>query len=396
MSTCETRVVDPEYAKFLRRTANFALQRPMSESNTLRLEAEMKAGRFVPGTPIYFGVLPDKSLLALNGNHTLDAIVRSERPIELTLIFQDIETVADAAAIYSRFDLHKRRSWRDSLRAYDKESMLGDSTAWTAAFSAALGFLFEKFRVARNDNERELARIQAIQSRDVRVHAMEDAYAAADQYVKAVGEHATDPKLYRRASVMGVAIEIFRYQAAQGAKFFSSLAADDGLRQGDPQRALLRYLREHGAAGAVAREAQARAVALAWNAFFTNRKLEIVKPGAMGEFRIEGTPWTDKEFDPLRAYLPELFLAAKTAEPAAAMDGAADAEPMLLPAEKPAAEKPAKASRRRRIQGGVDHNLQPVAIYDRDPELAQQPAQPEPEDESQEREREPIAAAAAE
>lgn len=343
MSTSETRVVDAKEAEFLQRTTRFDLQRPMSESNVLRLEAEMRAGRFVPGTPIYIGALPDKTPLALNGQHTLEAIRRCGTAIELTFIYQDVADMAEAAAIYSRLDLHKLRSWRDSLRAHGAEDMLCDSTSWTSAFAAAIGFLFERFRVPRTDNERELVRIQAIRSRDVRLRAMRDAQIAATQYVQAIGEHAVSVRLYKRATVMAVGIEIMRYQAQRGTEFWSSLASDDGLRAGQPQRALLRYLREHHAAGAVAREAQAKAVAIAWNAFMGERKIDNIRPASMAaEIRIEGTPWVDKSFDPLRAYLPDLFAKVES-EPA--------------------------PRRRRRIVGGVDANMQPVAIVDEQQEI---------------------------
>lgn len=357
MSECKTEMVDAAEAKRLRQTANFELQRPMSESNILRLEAEMKAGRFVRGTPIYFGILPDKSPIALNGNHTLEAVARCNTPIELTFIFQDVANISEAAAIYSRLDLHKRRSWRDMMRAYGKEEMIGESTKWTSALSSSLRFLFEKFRVARNDNERELAKIQALRSPDVMVQALAEAESAALRYLRAIGDNSADPSLYKRASVMAVGVEIMRYQAAKGHDFFSSLSADDGLRAGDPQRALLRYLREHGAAGAVAREAMAKAVAVAWNAFYEGRKLDIVKPGAMRDFRIEGTPWVNPEFDPLRVYLPELF--------------AAPEEPTLILTPEPETIEPKARRGRRRIQTGIDvASNRPVAIFDREPEPA--------------------------
>lgn len=350
MSECTTKVVDGDLAKHLRETANFSLQRPMSESNTLRLEAEMRAGRFVQGTPIYFGVLPNKSLLALNGNHTLDAIARCGRPIELTFIYQDVEDEAEAAAIYSRLDLHKQRSWRDALRAYNAETMLADSTVWTSRFAAALGFMFERFRVARDDKEREVARIQALRSRDIRLQAMEDAFTAADQYVKAVScGPKTALKIFRRAPVMAVALETFRYRAAQAHEFWSTIAADDGLRAGQPQKALLRYLTEHPALGAVGRENQAKAVAIAWNAFIKGKSLDTIKPASMTVFRIEGTPWTDKDFDPLRAYLKDLF------------------------AERPAEElplgEPDTIRTGRKIQTGMTHDRERVTIFDREPEL---------------------------
>lgn len=354
MSLCETLMVDPARAAELRATSHFARQRPMSESNIIRLQAEMKQGRFVEGTPVYMGVLPDKSMLILNGNHTLEAVSRCGRPIELTFIYKDIADETEAAAIYSRFDLQKSRSWRDSWRAFGKEDMLHESTKWTAAFSAAIGFIAERGKVARNDNETELSRIQAIRSRDVRLQVMEDIHDSAEQYVLAV-DKSTEPKLFTRATVMAVGIEIFRFRGSEGYEFFSTLAADDGLRVGQPQKAVLQYLRDNHAGGAVNREKQARAVAVGWGYFLSGKSLTykelLRKIAQMKDLRIEGTAWTRPDFDPIKDLFPNLFTAAN-------YDLPETAEPQAQ------SEKP---KRQRRMQRGVNAATnQAVTIFDED------------------------------
>lgn len=308
MSTCETLMVSPEMAANLRKSADFELQRPMSAVNVARLRAEMDANRFVPGTPVYFAVLPDKSMLALNGQHTLEAISRGKGLVELTFIYQDVKTSAEAGAIYARLDLHKIRSWRDSLRAYGAEDMLADSTTWTAAYAAAIGQIFMLFEnSARKDRSENLIYLQATRSRDLRVKVMREFQPHADLYVSAVGGLSGRKHFFKRAAIFGVGLEIMRYQPSAGTEFFTDLANDDGLRVGDPARALLRMLRDSSKTGAAAeRDLQARAVAVAWNAFFEKRRLEIVKPHTLHEMRLSGTPWGKEDFDPIDAYLPEL------------------------------------------------------------------------------------------
>lgn len=309
MSTCETVMITPVQAKALRESANFELQRPMNEGNITRLRIEMEEGRFIPGTPIYFAVLPDKSLLALNGNHTLSAITQLTGAVELTFIYEPVKTVQEAAAIYSRFDLHRMRSWRDTLRAFSAENMLSSSTVWTSAFAAACGTLIDNFRNTPFSEPRNEATLQAIRNRDLRFKLMKGAQQAAELYVAAVGGTSNSKMFFRRAAVMGVGIEIMRYQPSSGNEFFAKMAADDGLRVGDPERTLLRYLRENPTAGGLARQLQSKAVSSAWNAFFQNKRIEVLHPGAVKEVTLAGTPWNGN-FNPVEAYLPELFRAS--------------------------------------------------------------------------------------
>jgi hypothetical protein len=75
--TAKVADVDAEYARHLRQSCNFDRQRALIDLNTRRLAVEMDNGRFIPGTTVYFAVLPDGSMLILNGNHTLEAIIAS-------------------------------------------------------------------------------------------------------------------------------------------------------------------------------------------------------------------------------------------------------------------------------------------------------------------------------
>lgn len=348
MSKCETVVITPSQAKVLRETANFELQRPINKHNVARLRLEMEAGRFIPGTPIYFAVMPDKSLLALNGNHTLTAAAEMEGTVELTFIYEPVQTLKEAAQIYSRFDLHRIRSWRDTLRAYSAEEMLSGSTQWTSAFAAAMGTIIEGFTSSKGlgrygaghgKNFVDDRLILASRNRDMRVRLMEGAKEAAGLYMNAVSGHG-NASVFRRAGVMAAGIEICRYQPSSGVEFFSKTAADDGLKIGDPTRALIRYLRENRGAGREPRVLQPRAIARAWNAFFTDRQLEVIRVTSQSDMRLAGTPWNG-DFDPIDAYLPEV-------------------NSQLNPRFKKELRKVAKAPKV--VQFGVDHRGKGVAV----------------------------------
>lgn len=307
MSTAETVMMTPDQAKMFREEANFDLQRPLREANVKRLLAEMKAGRFIPGTPIYFATLPDSRMLALNGNHTLEAITRldPDAEVELTAIYQPVANLQEAAQIYSAMDLHRLRSWTDSLRAYGADKLIDDSTYWTTTIATGLGFMMSGFTVSNDESIMDEAQIAVRHSRELRVQIIRASEGPAKLYVAAASA-GPDRKLFKRSAVAGVGIEIMRYQPSAGTEFFTQMAQDDGLRKGDPARALLHYLRNNRSGSGSDRTLHAKAVASAWNAFFARRQIQFVRPGnTIGGVRIDGTPWNGT-FDPIDAYMPEL------------------------------------------------------------------------------------------
>jgi hypothetical protein len=86
----------------------------------------------------------------------------------------------------------------------------------------------------------------------------------------------------------------FRYQPSLAAEFWYATAHDEGLVTGQPEKALLSWLRNSVAAGGQsAQREHCRATALAWNAAFKGREIQYVKPNQMAAFCLLGTPWAN-------------------------------------------------------------------------------------------------------
>lgn len=301
----ELVLMTPEKAKHLRKIAHFDRQRDISSRNVERLAAEMRHGRFVEGTQVYVCVLPDGLQQIVNGNHTLEAVVASDQPILLNLVYHSVANFNEVGKIYARFDIQRTRNYRDALRAHGVESIVLD-TGWTAAFGSAVVYMILGFCGGFSKD------VELATSRDIRVRLMRDAAEEANLYAAACAPAAsrTDKKLLKRTAVMSVGIELFRYQPSGANEFFGGIARDDGLRAGTPQHTILRYLRSNVSSNSGDRYDQSRAVVLAWNAWFKNRSLQYAKPNQMGEFRILGTPW-NAQFDQVKAYLPDVYAARK-------------------------------------------------------------------------------------
>lgn len=273
-----TALVSPQQARNLRDKWAFDRQRNISQSNVRRLAGEMMAGNFTQGTQIYFAELPDGSLKILNGNHTLEAVEESGVPQLLTLTVAKVDNIDEAGKIYAVFDIHKARTWMDSLRGAGLEGTVPMASKVLAAINVI-------------DNDFDQSGTKERGSRIERFKTLED-YREAVEMLAAVmhGAPAHATKLMKRAIVMGVALETIKHQPTSGIEFWGRLAKDSGLKDGDPERALLNWLRNNNSAGQAGRAETARACALAWNAYFKGKELSVCKPNQMGQFIILGTP----------------------------------------------------------------------------------------------------------
>jgi len=283
--TVKIEDVDPPYARQLRRTCHFERQRAINELNTQRLTVEMVHHRFVPGTTVYFAVLPDGRMLILNGNHTLEAVIASGTTQRLVFIFQEVDDEAEAARLYTCFDVHKTRNWTDALRAVSPDATI----AMPQSTLPAIGHIMQAFSYDHRN-------VEANNSRGSRFDKLPDYQeAAATLQAVLVGVPAVNKLAVKRKGVMAVALETVRYQPGHGSVFWKDLAHDDGLPNGDPRKTLLRWLLNAKSGGAKltgpkAANAHSRAVIGAWNAWYRGDALQSLRPHT-GPIVILGTPW---------------------------------------------------------------------------------------------------------
>lgn len=292
--TAKVADVDADYARHLRQTCNFDRQRALVDLNTKRLSVEMDNDRFIPGTTVYLAVLPDRSMLILNGNHTLEAIIASGKTQRLVLIFKKVADVQEAARLYSTFDIHKVRSWTDALKAIHPEKKIPLSNA----VMPAVGHIMQSFTYdSRN--------VEANNSRGFRFNWMDVYEDAAGSLMAAMTGAPTVNKIaIKRKGITAVALETLRYQPGHAAVFWKDCAHDDGLAKSDPRKVLLRWLlNAKGGAkltGPKASDALSRAAIGAWNAWYRGDALQTLKP-LSGAIKIEGTPWDGKGiYDPTK------------------------------------------------------------------------------------------------
>lgn len=278
--------ITKDAARHYRATCQYEGQRPISELNIKRLTVEMEGGTFVQGTPITFCALPDGKLLLVNGNHTFETIARSGIPQTLSIIVLKVRDMAEVARIYAAFDIHKVRSWANALHAHG----LDQEIALAKPVMGAIGLIMQDFRYGSQN-------VVANSSREARFTLMRERYRQPAALMEAAlqGAGRGIRKLCLRRAVLGIALEIIRFQPSAGFEFWHGLSHDDGLFKGDARKTLLDYLRDHPVTGPIENFRQTKCCALAWNAWFRNQELVLLKPNAMDELMVLGTPWGTTE-----------------------------------------------------------------------------------------------------
>lgn len=300
MSTVQSTVesIGPNTAKSMLEISHYSHQRPVRDYRVYDLSLAMKRGTFAPGTAIQLAHVNDGWVL-LDGQHRLRAVVDSG--VEQTFVVVRHFGVSEdqAADLYGTTDRHLTRTPFDDAVAHGIPEKTGLGMTQINALGAASEFILNNFR-STGKNRTPI---------DVRRRAILD---WADHYKKYYSY--TSPsqtgRLWLRAPSIAVGMVIVMYSKDDRCEnFWRGCASDDGLRNGDPRKALIRWLGNSSVSGMGAvgrrdgrvatRPKQARAVATAWNAFYEERSLIIVKvatPDA-APINILGTPYNGIDND---------------------------------------------------------------------------------------------------
>lgn len=283
----EVSMIGPEVAKHFLQTTQFPRQRTLNEPNIMRLVSEMLRGWFIPGTSLFFAVLPDGTTYQLNGQHSLNAIVRSKTTYPFTLTYVEVADINQAGHMYSRLDLQRTRSWHDAYRAAGFEDKATFDVTWVSTFGTAIRSLLNNFKYDADRAQRVF-----LSSRELQLQIFEEYLPLAEKYVRAMRyKHGKAALPWKRGVVMAIGLELMQYQPKKAYDFFYGASADDGLAASDPRKVLLTYLRNNGALARHERKLIAAATAMCWNAYFGGQSMKVVYPSSERAIVLDGTPW---------------------------------------------------------------------------------------------------------
>ena len=265
-------------------------QRPLRLYQVSYLKTLMRLGVFRQPTEIHYAQVGKQRYL-VNGQHTLTALSQMQRPLWLTVVTLTVASLDAVDALYRTFDRGLQRSWKDMYRALHAEadqellpkqvSLLGSAMPLVALGGNAYG-PWESYG--------EAPFYEAMRTPAVRLALMADWEAdAADMFAGLHGQK-THMALLQRAAVMAVALLTYRWQPERAHLFWPAVGRDNGLTEGMPEKALLRYLQETPSRSKQS-PAYCRAVAACWNAFYDSRELRQVRARAINQpLYLMGTP----------------------------------------------------------------------------------------------------------
>jgi hypothetical protein len=266
-------------------------QRAVSERHMLVLADLMSRNRWQAKSQIDFAVLNGRYIL-VNGYHRAYAQVRSGKTIKWNIALHPVKTEAELRALYYAFDTNVRtRGDRDILKAAEFTDLTGVPAEIAASLYRAVPFLASKFCMGPKE-----INFLATKQADRRLQIAGEYSKAAQRFGAAIdGMPATRRGKLKGGAVTAVAVATFRYQSETAWEFWSGVASMDGLKRGDPRLALCNDFmsRKVGGKGVGMRESFAPAM-IAWNAYFNEKPLQLIKVLDSFVPVIDGTPFDGK------------------------------------------------------------------------------------------------------
>lgn len=264
-------------------------QRQTSERHIAVLSDLMTRGQWQPKGQLDFAVL-DGNFILVNGYHRAYAQVRSGKTIEWSVVFHKVKTEGELRSLYFAFDTNIRiRGTHDILRANEFADMHGLGRTMSEALYRAVPYIASGFET--NPKKKNFLVEKQV---DRRLQVASDYAKAAARYETCLeGLGGARRKKLMSGAVVAVAVITLRYQSSRAWEFWAGVAGNDGLKRGDPRQSLISDMMTRTAA---ANKLMAYAPAMiAWNAFFEERELKLIK--VMDSFTpcIEGTPFNGRK-----------------------------------------------------------------------------------------------------
>lgn len=263
-------------------------QRNVNDRHVAVLADLMKRGRWQPKSQLDFAVLAGRYIL-VNGYHRAYAQVKSGKAIIWSIALHSCKSEADLRALYYSFDTNIRmRGSRDILRAAEFSEVQGVPAEMADALFRAIPYLASKFVI-----DPKAKNFLVDKQIDRRLEMAAEYAKAASRYNAALeGTAGARKKKMRSAAVTAVAVATFRYQSETAWMFWTGVAQMDGLKRGDPRLTLASdFLSRKVNSGSAAAVAPA---IIAWNAFFNDRSLQLIKVLDSFVPVIDGTPFDGK------------------------------------------------------------------------------------------------------
>jgi hypothetical protein len=264
----------PSQALFVVENLRYDRQRDerRAKQHICTLAEYMRRDQWLSKSQIDFARL-DGRLILLNGHHRMRAQVMADRDILWNVAIHDCASMEEVRALFYRFDTTVRARTGSNIMegvGFGEELGLGRDAAaklWAASILIGNGLTTKRGasyegRKLLND---ELLTICREYSKEAALYFKITRSAPRQVRIK-----------LRSASCFAVAVVTLKAMPEVAQPFWEGLCKDDGLRRGDPRKALLLDLVTRAGNRGLANSTLVT-VAKAWNAFALGRDLKIIK-----------------------------------------------------------------------------------------------------------------------
>lgn len=265
-----TRVVriTPERAATMLATLSFDRQRNIAPAHVEYLLAMMQNGELTD-LLIQEAEFPNGRKVLVDGYHRLNALVQYGKSLLGVIVTYRVADEQELAERYAKIDRPSTRKPKDMLRAFGVEARAEMSQKMLAAISAGVVLVANDFpKHSSGPGGKSLIQ---------RTHAVESWLPEAQAYAGCLSGSTNEiTLLLQRGPVVAIALATLRDQPGLAETFWSRIAADDGLLKDSPEGRLLAWLRANRVAK-IGQWMYCRYVAGAWNAYYENRSLKLLK-----------------------------------------------------------------------------------------------------------------------
>jgi len=265
-------VLSSQQMDMIKEGCRFDQQRAIDADHVRVLAELMRSHQWQPKDKMDFALLGDQ-LILVNGYHRVNAQVSTGMAIEWTVVIHPCSTMDEVRSLYYKFDTNNRtRTQEQILNGIGWADRCGLSKQMGKALFGAIPFIAAGLTADRTKRDLLTNRIV-----DRRLQVATDYLRAARLYEECIESAPAKVKAkLLNNGCASVALVTLRFQEAVAMKFWRGVAENDGLKRGDPRHTLVndiltRNFNSGGAGQTIV------APATAWNAFFENRQLKIIK-----------------------------------------------------------------------------------------------------------------------
>lgn len=269
-------VVSPGIAKRIVDEAKYPGQRPITPGRLYDNKRAIQDGLWNPYHAIHFALLNDGCLWLVNGQTRLTAIAECGQALEVSVVIQPVADEHEARALYLQFDQTTGvRTPNQLLNAAGVCEEYGLTSVLARSMLGAVALINNGLVMPAGSDTSE----RTLVSRNISNRLAwlgewaQEGHLYADDLVEA--SPALRKTMYRAATV-AVALLTYRHQKAKAHEFWKAVATGAQLRRNDPRLVLHTDLGNRRFT-TLAVQGAVQQSAVAWNAFFNNREMRILK-----------------------------------------------------------------------------------------------------------------------